>query len=67
MKRFKYGCVLLMMLAWGCDGGNGSPTSPFFSGNAVAYQGERSGDGGTGRSRRTTAPPHSTPTVRRKT
>ena len=28
MKRFKSGCVLLMMLAWACDGGNGSPTSP---------------------------------------
>ena len=28
MKRFKSSCVLLMMLAWACDGGNGSPTSP---------------------------------------
>ena len=28
MKRFKSGCVLLLMLAWACDGGNGSPTSP---------------------------------------
>jgi Carboxypeptidase regulatory-like domain len=28
VKRFKSGCVLLMMLAWACDGGNGSPTSP---------------------------------------
>jgi len=28
VKRFKSSCVLLVMLAWACDGGNGSPTSP---------------------------------------
>jgi hypothetical protein len=28
VKRFKSSYVLLMMLAWACDGGNGSPTSP---------------------------------------
>ena len=28
MKWFRSGCVLLMVLAWACDGGNGSPTSP---------------------------------------
>ncbi len=28
VKRFKSGCVLPMILAWACDGGSGSPTSP---------------------------------------
>jgi hypothetical protein len=28
VKRFKSSCVLLLILAWACDGGNGSPTSP---------------------------------------
>ena len=49
MKRFKSGYVLLMMLAWACDGGNGLADVAFDSGNAVGYQGERPDIGGTGR------------------